>query len=106
MNRITTLIITIALSLPVNAGDIATERTQAATAVLITTIQDITRTIRDIEENIRTLEELAALDIQMLPGFVDLPGVVDLFDILRDIEAVIEAGEGMAHTYNLSLIHI
>ena len=82
------------------AGDIATERTQAATAALVTLMQQATDAIREIEEQIGVLEERAARHMHQLPGFDTLPSVDDVFLLLQSVEEVIEEGEALAHTYD------
>lgn len=100
--QMTTLVILYLLSGLVHAGDIATERTQAATGVVVAKIQEINDTIAKVEENIRDFENLAQLRLEDLLGgdFAAIPGVNDVFDILRNIETVIQEGEALAHTYN------
>lgn len=84
-----------AISSLVSAGDIATERTQAATGAIITTISQINREIQNITQTIRQVEEMANAPHLLLNT---IPGVNDIFTIFDNVEAVITAGEGLAHT--------
>ncbi|MGJ8530072.1 P-type conjugative transfer protein TrbJ [Maritalea sp.] len=93
---------TLSLIAPVAfAGDIATERTQAATGVIVAKIQQISDTISTAEAAIQDYEKLANNKIGELLGnnFNLIPGVGDVFTILRNIEDVVREGEALAHTY-------
>lgn len=82
------------------AGDIATERTQAATAAIVSLIRETNESIRYLEEEISLLEQRAASVITESPGYDTIPGVDEFFTILGGIEEVIEEGEALAHTYD------
>ncbi len=95
-------IISLSLMSPiVFAGDIATERTQAATGIIVAKIQEISNTISEAETAIKDFEQLAQNRIGALVGgdFSLIPGVGDVFAILRNIETVVAEGEALAHTY-------
>ena len=95
-------VLTLSLMAPgVFAGDIATERTQAATGVIVAKIQQISDTIAEAETAIKDYEELAQNRLGALIGgdFTTIPGVGDVFAILRDIENVVKEGDALAHTY-------
>ena len=81
------------------AGDIATERTQAATLGIITFLQTATNEINDTVGKIQTLENQAgALIAQIQGGIAGLPVVQDLFQILNGVQNVIETGTGLAYS--------
>ena len=87
----------ITLHLPATAGDIATERTQAATGAITTVLSAITNTIATVTESIEHLENIAG---QGLDNFdIDnLPVVGEVFDLLDEVEGIIETGTGIAYT--------
>jgi len=79
------------------AGDIATERTQAATGAVITVISQINREIQEVTDLIRGIEEAAnAVNPRALLNTI--PGVDDIFTMFDDVQAVVSAGEGLAHS--------
>lgn len=80
------------------AGDIATERTQAATLGIITLLQTATAEIENIVGEIENLEERAGELINQLPDYANIPAVDDIFQLLQGIEGVIEAGTGLAYS--------
>ncbi len=81
------------------AGDIATERTQVATAAIIAEIQTVNEDIQAIEEGIKEFERQASILIDELPDFENLPGVEDVFTVLRQIEQVVIQGQALGHTF-------
>lgn len=84
-------------SISVTAGDIATERTQAATGAVITVISQINREIQRVSELINNVESMAnAVNPEAL--LRTIPGVNDIFTMFDDVQAVIAAGEGLAHS--------
>jgi len=85
------------ISLSAIAGDIATERTQAATGAVITTISQINAKIQEVTDLIHTIEGKANA-VNPMAVLATIPGVNDIFTIFDNIEAVITAGEGLAHT--------
>jgi len=79
------------------SGDIATERTQAATGVVITLISQINEKIKDITGLIHRVEELAnAANPRILLD--SIPGVSEIFAMFDDIQNTITAGEAIAHS--------
>ncbi len=80
-----------------SSGDIATERTQAATGAIIGMIQQINTQIQEVTGMIREIEE-AANAADPRNQIKTLPGVADIFQIFNDVQAVVTAGEGLAHT--------
>jgi len=82
------------------AGDIATERTQAATLGIITFLQDATFEIQEIVGRIEVLEETAGDELENLLGRIpeELPIVSDIFDLLNDVENIMEAGTELAYS--------
>ena len=104
MNKLTILVISASLTIissQARAGDIATERTQAATLAIITLLQTATNEIQGIVGEIEALEEKAGELIAQIPGGIqDLPVVGDIFDLMDDIEQIIEAGTGLAYSAN------
>lgn len=84
-----------------SAGDIATERTQAATMGIVTLLQTATREIQNIVGEIEDLERTAGDLIAQIPGGIaDLPVVGDIFDLLDNVEQIMEAGTEMAYSAN------
>ena len=84
---------------PARAGDIATERTQAATLGVITVLQTATAEIQGIVGNIEALETKAGELINQIPGAIaDLPLVGDIFELLDDVEGIMEAGTELAYS--------
>lgn len=101
MNPEHTLVFTaLLLVMPVAwSGDIATERTQAATLGVITTLQTATSKIQETVDRINTLENTAGELVRDIPGMVErIPGVEDVFVLMREIESVIEAGTDLAYS--------
>ena len=86
-------------STPAPAGDIATERTQAATLGVITILQTATAKIQGIVGNIEELETKAGELIDQIPGATaDLPDVGDIFEMLDEVEGIMEAGTELAYS--------
>lgn len=84
---------------PARAGDIATERTQAATLGIITVLQTATAEIQGIVGEIEALETQAGDLINQIPGGIaDLPIVGDIFALLDDVEGIMEAGTEFAYS--------
>ena len=83
----------------VRAGDIATETTQGATLGIITLLQTATSEIEGIVTEIQELEDTAGALINDLPGAIDqIPIVGDIFDLLNQVEGIIEAGTELAYS--------
>lgn len=84
---------------PARAGDIATERTQAATLGIITILQTATAEIQGIVGKIEELEDTAGELIDQIPGGIaDLPIVGDIFALLDNVEGIMEAGTELAYS--------
>lgn len=84
-------------SISATAGDIATERTQAATGAIITVISQINEKIKEVTEFISEIEGMAnAVNPEAL--LRTIPGVDDIFTMFDDVQAVVSAGEGLAHS--------
>ena len=102
MNKFNAFTLSIALTLcstQLKAGDIATERTQAATLGIVTLLSTVTATITGVVEDIEGLERRAGALINDIPGLAEnIPIVGDVFEIFDDIEEVIEAGTGLAYS--------
>lgn len=82
------------------AGDIATERTQVATATIVEFIRQANEAIQKLETEISQLENKAALLVKDLPGSEAMPGVEDVFLVLTSLEQIVREGDALAHTYD------
>jgi len=98
-NKYTLMLLLIFTSGHARAGDIATERTQAATMGVVTILQTVTAEIQGIVTEIERLEGVAGSLINQIPGGIaNLPVVDDVFVLLDQVETVMEAGTGLAYS--------
>ncbi len=95
--RQTVLLCLVLCVTPVYAGDIATERTQAATGVIIGYLTWINETISEYTDMIAEFEA-AAYSLMEAADWFDVDAIDDVFAIYEDIEEVIQAGDALAHT--------
>ena len=95
MNALRVAVALVASAGSAHAGDIATERTQAATMAVITAIRNTNEAIEGFSKDIRALEDLASLKVRRIG---DLPAVQDVFEVFSQIEQAYEEGVALAHT--------
>ena len=79
------------------AGDIATERTQAASAALLTFLTDVNSQIQEFTDQIADFEEKAGVAMEA-GDWIDVDAIDNVFEIFRGIEALIQEGDALAHT--------
>ena len=81
----------------VKAGDIATERTQAASAALLTFLMDVNSQIKEFTDQIETFERQAGAVMEG-DAWEGVDAIDNVFEIFRGIEALIQEGDALAHT--------
>ncbi len=79
------------------AGDIATERTQVVTAALLQYITQVNTEIEKFTKEIENFESKAALRLEP-ESLQEIDALDNVFAIYRDIEAMIQQGNALAHT--------
>lgn len=84
-------------SIGAQAGDIATERTQAASAALLTFLTDVNSQIKEFTDQIAEFEEDAGL-VMEAGSWAEVDAIDNVFEIFRNIEAIIQEGDALAHT--------
>lgn len=91
------LLVLVLATASAQAGDIATERTQAASAALLTFLTDVNSEIKDFTDKIADFEEQAGV-IMEDGEWMDVDAIDTVFETFRGIESMIQEGDALAHT--------
>ncbi len=96
MNKSALLVLVLATT-SARAGDIATERTQAASAALLTFLTDVNSKIQEFTDQIAEFEENAGT-VMEATEWEGVDALDNVFETFRGIEALIQQGDALAHT--------